>query len=161
MSTQNTMNKEGIDDKTVTLVKVSFFSIINICINIKNYVLSNCHSGEILQKNFLNRNVIWHVYIYVTLKHNYLSINNATDGNMVKRQEAGEDCTMRSFIICMLLLVLLGWSNQGGREGWGTWHAWEGWEIITHFWLENLEVRNRLEELNVDRRITIEWIHEK
>jgi len=39
--------------------------------------------------------------------------------------KAGEDCTVRSSITCMLNQILLEWSNQGGWDGRGMQHAWE------------------------------------
>jgi hypothetical protein len=34
--------------------------------------------------------------------------------------------------------------------------AWERWEMDTILWLENLKRRDKSEELDVDRRITLE-----
>jgi hypothetical protein len=35
----------------------------------------------------------------------------------MKWQETGENCLMRSFIICTLHQILLWWSNKGGWDG--------------------------------------------
>jgi hypothetical protein len=51
---------------------------------------------------------------------------------------------IRSFLICTLLQILLGWSRQGWYGGRGMWHAWDRWEIHIKFWSVNLKGINRL-----------------
>jgi hypothetical protein len=54
-------------------------------------------------------------------------------------QVVGENCIMRSCMVCTLHPVLLGWSKQGGWDGRGTWRAWGRWEVHTTFWLGGLK----------------------
>jgi hypothetical protein len=41
-----------------------------------------------------------------------------------KWREAGEDCILKTFIICTLHQILLRWSNKGKLDEWDMKHAW-------------------------------------
>jgi len=41
------------------------------------------------------------------------------------------------------------------------WHVWVKGEAYTGFWWGNLRERDHLEDLGVDRRITLRWIFRK
>jgi hypothetical protein len=64
---------------------------------------------------------------------------------------AGEECIMRSFVMSTLHHILLGWSNQGGWDGWGMKHERGRWEVWEKFWSENLKGRDHLEGQAVGR----------
>jgi hypothetical protein len=57
----------------------------------------------------------------------------------MKWQEVGENCIMRSCMVCTLHPVLLGWSRQGGWDGRGMWRAWGRWGVHTAFRLGGLK----------------------
>jgi hypothetical protein len=73
-----------------------------------------------------------------------------------KWREAGEDYIMRSFITCTLRHTWLGWSNQGAEvHGTCSTHGRDE-KCIQNF---GRELKGRaLENLDVDRRIILEWI---
>jgi hypothetical protein len=52
-------------------------------------------------------------------------------------QQSGENCVMKSFVICITHQILFGWSNEGGRDLQGMWHAWMRRD--TGFWWGNLK----------------------
>jgi hypothetical protein len=72
--------------------------------------------------------------------------------------EAGEDCTVRSFITCTLHLTFLGCSYQGVWEEQSILRAWERWEMQVKFWFENLKGRDYSENLGLGWRIIRECI---
>jgi hypothetical protein len=76
----------------------------------------------------------------------------------MKWQEVGENCIMRSCMICTLYPVLLGRSRQGGWNGRGMWLALGRWGVHTTFWLGGLKGGDHYEDLGVDGRITSRWI---
>jgi hypothetical protein len=58
---------------------------------------------------------------------------NTLDLRGMKWQEAGENCIMRSCMVCTLHPVLLEWSKQEGWDGQDMWCAWGGEVCIQHF----------------------------
>jgi hypothetical protein len=72
-----------------------------------------------------------------------------------------DSCTIRSFVICMHRLILLGWSNQGGWHGRNMWHAWGRREIHTRYWWKPPKGSDRSEDLRVYGRATIKLILKK
>jgi hypothetical protein len=75
-----------------------------------------------------------------------------------KWREAGENCTVRSFMACTLHQILLGWSSQGGWDGRGMYHSRERWEMNTIFSSGNVKVRDHWEDLVPDRRNVLKLI---
>jgi hypothetical protein len=57
----------------------------------------------------------------------------------IKWQEVGENCVIRSCMVCTLSPVLLGWSKQGRWDGRGMWRAWGRWGEQITFWLGGLK----------------------
>jgi len=45
----------------------------------------------------------------------------------------GEDCIMRSFLLCIHRQILFGWWNQGEWDWWGISQEWGTGEIISGF----------------------------
>jgi len=45
--------------------------------------------------------------------------------------------------------ILLGWSDQGGRDGREMQHACGKWETHTTFWLENLEEKSHFGDIDL------------
>jgi hypothetical protein len=62
--------------------------------------------------------------------------------------KTGENNKIRSFMIFTPHQIPFWWSNQGGRDGWGTQHAWEGIETYTEFQGGKLKVHDELEDLD-------------
>jgi len=86
------------------------------------------------------------INVLLILSCPYLSGNKRRRGN----------CIVRSFIICTLYQMLLGWSYQGEGDGWDMRQAWERREILVKVWSEI-----HLGDLGIDQRIKLVWILEK
>jgi len=71
-------------------------------------------------------------------------------------QETGEDCIMRSFIVCTISRYYCGDQIKEHEMG-GTCSTDEKDEKThTIFWLENLKGRDHLQDLGVDGKIILE-----
>jgi hypothetical protein len=57
----------------------------------------------------------------------------STENNFVCLAPTGEDCIMKSFMICPPHQILFWWSNQEECDGWGMWHMWGTEEMHTGF----------------------------
>ena len=64
----------------------------------------------------------------------------------------GENCIMRSFMMCIPHQVLYEWPNEGW-DGQGMWH--------TGIWWGNLKEMYHLEDLGIDMCIILKWIWKK
>jgi hypothetical protein len=74
----------------------------------------------------------------------------------MKYQEAEESC-MKSYIICTLHQIILGWWNQEGWDG----GACSKHGVVTVFikrWLESLKGRDYSEDQGERGRIILKWI---
>ena len=73
-----------------------------------------------------------------------------------RKQDSGEDCIMRSVMICTPL-ILSGQSYQEEWEGQGTWHI-QATEENTMYWWGSIGERGYLEDLRISRRRILKWI---
>jgi len=65
-------------------------------------------------------------------------------------QENGENCIMRSFMMCTATWILFGWSEQGDCEGKKNYNG---------IWFKNLKEKDNFENLDVDGRIALKLIN--
>ena len=53
----------------------------------------------------------------------WVSRNGCINRYETEQQNTGENCIIRSFMICVLHQTLCGWSSHAGWDGWGTRHT--------------------------------------
>jgi len=68
----------------------------------------------------------------------------------IKWQENGENCIMRSFMMCTAHWILCGWSEQGDCEG---------KKNSNRIWFKNRKQNDHFENLDVDGRIALKLIN--
>jgi hypothetical protein len=64
----------------------------------------------------------------------------------------------RSFIICTLYLILLGWLNLGGWDMWGMQHTWGNEKHVLNFGQKVLKGKDHVWDLDIDGRTVLRYI---
>ena len=78
-----------------------------------------------------------------------------------RKLRSGEDCIMRSSLICTPQQVLFRWQNQEEWDGCSVWYVEGQGKVHTGFWWGNLRERDQLEDPGIDGRIILKLIFKK
>jgi hypothetical protein len=78
----------------------------------------------------------------------------------MRLQRTGEDCAVRSFMICTAKQILFRRTTEEEREWRGMCHEWRE-ERCTQGFGGEPEGKNHLHDLGIDGRIILKWIFNK